>query len=181
VWRIIATTRKIRCRAVCARKAEKNKRRLAERVSLVNARIANAPRKTEAVMKTPCGVFPFFSFRGCAEEAVKHYVSIFPDSKINAVEYFNDGERGVKGQVKMASFSLMGSPFMAFDIDVDCPPKNWAISFYANCADEAAFDKLLNALAAGGTVLMGPEAVFNLRKAAWVTDKYEVTWQIIWE
>ena len=132
-------------------------------------------------MKIPFGIIPFFSFSGCAEDAVNYYVSVFPGSKINSIEYFAEGERGIKGQVKNCLFTLMGNSFMAFDIDIECPPKNWSTSFYTNCPDEKIFNTIFEKLSNGGNIMMGPEAVFNLRKAAWVTDKYGVTWQIIWE
>lgn len=28
--------------------------------------------------------------------------------------------------------------------------------------------------------MMGPEPVMDMRKCAWITDKYEVTWQVVW-
>jgi len=31
------------------------------------------------------------------------------------------------------------------------------------------------------TVMMGPEPIGALRKVAWVTDKFEVTWQPVWQ
>lgn len=47
---------------------------------------------------------------------------------------------------------------------------------FADTEDE--FDTLFEKLAKEGTVMMGPEAVEALRKVAWVTDKYGITWQL---
>jgi len=27
---------------------------------------------------------------------------------------------------------------------------------------------------------MGPEPIMNLRKVAWVTDRFNITWQLVW-
>jgi predicted 3-demethylubiquinone-9 3-methyltransferase (glyoxalase superfamily) len=133
-------------------------------------------------MKIPFGVIPFITFSGSAEEAVNFYISIFPDSKIESVEYFKEGERGVKGKVKTAVFRIMNNLLMAFDIEEFAKPaQSWQMSLYVNCKNEAMFDDIFAKLADGGVVLMGPEPVFNIRKAAWVTDKYGITWQIIFE
>ncbi|MBC8922950.1 VOC family protein, partial [Escherichia coli] len=48
--------------------------------------------------------------------------------------------------------------------------------YFADTEDE--FDTLFEKLAKEGTVMMGPEAVEALRKVAWVTDKYGITWQL---
>ena len=43
------------------------------------------------------------------------------------------------------------------------------------------FDFLFNELSAEGTVIMGPEPVMQLRLVSWLTDKFGVTWQLVWE
>ena len=128
------------------------------------------------------GVYPCITFPGCAEEVVNYYVSIFPDSKIETVTYFQKSERDIEGKIKHVHFSIMGNSFIAFDMDsLECPVMNWSISFYIHCNDEAMFDSIFEKLAVDGEVLMGPEALGNLRKASWITDKFGVTWQVIWE
>ena len=133
-------------------------------------------------MSLPIGVFPCITFPNCAEEAVAFYVSLLPDSRIESIEYFREGERGQKGKVKALDFSLMGSKFMAFDMDSsESPGYNWSISLYINCPNEGMFDVVFEKLSKNGRVLMGPEAIGNLRKASWITDKYGLTWQVVWE
>lgn len=58
------------------------------------------------------------------------------------------------------------------------PDFSWATTtlYFADTEDE--FDTLFEKLAKEGTVMMGPEAVEALRKVAWVTDKYGITWQL---
>ena len=133
-------------------------------------------------MKLPYEIIPCITYTGCAEEAVNYYVSFFPNSKIETLEYYKPGERGVEGKVSKAAFRLMDKLFIAFDMEEsECPAHNWAISFYINCIDEILFDNIFEKLSENGTVLMGPDAFSIYRKAAWVTDKYGITWQLILE
>ena len=133
-------------------------------------------------MKIPFEITPCITYTGSAEEAINYYVSIFPNSKIETIEYYKKGERGVEGKVSRAAFRLMDKLFMAFDMEEsECPEHNWAISFYINCIDEIQFNSIFNKLSENGTVLMGPEAVSMYRMAAWITDKYGITWQILLE
>jgi predicted 3-demethylubiquinone-9 3-methyltransferase (glyoxalase superfamily) len=133
-------------------------------------------------MKIPFEIIPCITYNGCAEEAVQYYVSIIPNSKIETIEYYKKGERGEEGKVSRAAFWLMDKPFMAFDMDEpECPVHNWAISFYINCIDEKIFNSIFEKLWNNGIILMGPEAFSIYRKAAWVTDKYGITWQVILE
>ena len=57
----------------------------------------------------------------------------------------------------------------------------WAVSLYVDCEDEASFDNYFDSLSADGVVMMGPEAVGELRAVAWVTDQFGVTWQLVWK
>jgi predicted 3-demethylubiquinone-9 3-methyltransferase (glyoxalase superfamily) len=113
---------------------------------------------------------------------VKYYVSIIPKSKIETIEYYKKEERGKEGKVSSAAFRLMDKPFIAFDMnEPECPVHNWAISFYINCMDEKTFDNIFEKLSNNGIILMGPETFSIYRRAAWVTDKYGITWQVILE
>ena len=134
-------------------------------------------------MKTAVGIMPFLTFSGCAKDAVNYYVTVFPNSKIDVIEYYKKEQRGyAEGKIINVNFTLMNQPFMAMDFNESgCPEHNWVISFYMNCIDEEMFNTIFEKLSAGGKVLMGPESINNIRKAAWVTDKFGITWQIIWE
>jgi len=61
------------------------------------------------------------------------------------------------------------------------PAFSWATSLLINCRDEREFDAIFGALSQDGTVMMDPEPVMDMRKAAWLTDKFGVTWQLVWE
>ena len=130
-------------------------------------------------------VTPFISFTDCAEEAVNFYISTFPNSKIQEIEYFKEGELGIEGKVKKICFTIMGKSFMGMDFMVmegsDGPVPSWFISLYVNCSDEIMFDNVFNKLSKEGNVLMGPEPLLNFKKVTWVTDKFGITWQLIYE
>ena len=125
---------------------------------------------------------PFLTFPDNAEEAVNFYVSIFPNSQINYITKYGKNERVQEGKLMNATFQLKGNSFMAMDIGSEFAQQfSWATSFFVSCDDENEFDLLFNSLSDNGVVMMGPEPIFNMRKVAWVTDKFGVTWQLIWE
>ena len=123
----------------------------------------------------------FLTFPGNAEEAMNFYVSLFPGAKILELTRFTEkDEHGESGKVLNGLFELKGQRFMSMDMAQEqAPPFSWAFSLYVECDDEEEFNHLFTALSEGGQVMMGPEAMpqYNLRKVAWVTDRYGVTWQ----
>lgn len=127
-------------------------------------------------------VSTFFTFPGTAEEAIHFYVSLFEDAEIQSMDYFKEGQPGEVGKVMHGKFSIKGHSFMAMDMEKKyITDFSWATSIFVYCDDEAEFDRLFSAFSKGGTVMMGPESVNHLRKVAWVTDSYGVTWQLVWE
>jgi len=130
---------------------------------------------------------PFLSFDGKAEEAMKFYVSALPGAEISRlVRYGKDSphmkpeesERVLHGAISYKGLELL---FLDMSSQYPPPPFSWATSLYIDCESEAEFDKIFAALSSGGSVMMGPEAVGPIRKCAWVTDKFGVTWQPVWE
>jgi predicted 3-demethylubiquinone-9 3-methyltransferase (glyoxalase superfamily) len=126
-------------------------------------------------------ISPFLSFCGTAEEAMNFYVSVFPSSKVISLTRISKEDRGEEGKVLTGIFELKGQQFMVMDMEKKyCPEFTWAISLFIDCAHEEEFHHLFTKLSEGGTVMMGPEAILDLRKVAWVTDKFGVTWQLVW-
>lgn len=125
----------------------------------------------------------FFTFSGNAEEAVTFYTDLFPDSSIVNLTRITKDMRGEEGKLLHCIFNLMGQPFMAMDLEKEYYDTDfsWATSHFVDCSSEEEFDKLFTGLSEGGIVMMGPEPVFNLRKVAWVTDRFHITWQLVWE
>ena len=127
-------------------------------------------------------ILPFLSFSGNAEEAVNFYISIFPEAKIISLVHITDKANGEPGKVLNLLFEIMGQQFMAMDMVKEYAPEfTWAVSMYINCSSEEEFDMIFSSLSKDGLVMMGPEPVLEFKKVAWVTDKYNVTWQLVWK
>ena len=129
----------------------------------------------------------FLTFTGKAEEAMQFYASALPGAKItNLVYYGKDHPFAAADEenlVMHGALSFMGQEIFFLDMDRahPAPAFNWAVSLYLDCRDEAEFDTVFGALSQGGTAMMGPETVAHFRKVAWVTDRFGVTWQPVWE
>jgi predicted 3-demethylubiquinone-9 3-methyltransferase (glyoxalase superfamily) len=114
------------------------------------------------------GITPCLWFDGNAEEAAKFYVSVFPDSRVDAVHLApSDYPAGKTGDVLVVEFTLMGQPFTG----LNAGPQfrfNEAISFQLPVETQAEADRLTDALSAV------PEA----EQCGWVKDRFGVSWQI---
>lgn len=132
-------------------------------------------------------VTAFLTFNGKAEEAMTFYATVFPDTKIEKLSYYGKNhpmaKDGDENKVLHGLLSLMGQEIIFLDMvkAYPAPDFSWASSILVDCKDEAEFDLIFNALAKNGNIMMGPEAVENIRKCAWVVDKFGVVWQPVWE
>jgi predicted 3-demethylubiquinone-9 3-methyltransferase (glyoxalase superfamily) len=109
-------------------------------------------------------ITPFLWFDTQAEEAMRFYVSIFKNSKVESVQ-----RAGPDGPVFSVQFQLEGQKFMA----LNAGPQfkfNEAVSFFVSCETQAEVDDLWNKLTADG----GEESM-----CGWLKDKYGLPWQII--
>ena len=110
------------------------------------------------------------TFKERAEEAVKFYVSIFPNSRItNLTQAEADGGPIRKGSLLAAIFELDGREFRAFD-GGDTFSFNEGVSIDVTCKDQAEVDRYWNALVANG----GEEG-----PCGWLKDRFGLSWQII--
>jgi len=112
---------------------------------------------------TPCLWFDFD-----AEEAVAHYLSIFPKSGIISTTRYGDFAAGRKGAVMTILFEIDGQRILALN---GGPQFKFtpAVSLMANCDDQAEIDRLWEKLAEGGQHI----------ECGWLTDKFGVSWQIV--
>jgi predicted 3-demethylubiquinone-9 3-methyltransferase (glyoxalase superfamily) len=125
----------------------------------------------------------FFMFSGDnagrAKEAIESWVALFPDSKIESIEFNGPDRPDPADHVRVATFTLKGRRFMAIDSSAphafDFTP---SMSLFVDCDDEGELVKLHDALLAGGQALM-PLANYGFsRMFAWVTDRYGISWQL---
>jgi predicted 3-demethylubiquinone-9 3-methyltransferase (glyoxalase superfamily) len=107
-------------------------------------------------------------------EAAEFYVSIFPNSKVANITYYNEAGPGPAGSVLTVDFVLDGQEYTGinggslFTFDE-------AISLLINCADQAEIDYYWEKLIEGG----GEES-----QCGWLKDKYGLSWQVVpvgWE
>jgi predicted 3-demethylubiquinone-9 3-methyltransferase (glyoxalase superfamily) len=113
-------------------------------------------------------VTPFLSFDGQAEEAVRFYVSLLPDSRIDRVTGSPmETQGGEVGSVLLVEFTLGGTQYMA----LNTPGFTFteAVSFLITCEDQAETDRLWEALTVSG----GSEIA-----CGWLKDRWGVFWQI---
>src|SRR4030043_2150439 len=113
-------------------------------------------------------IVPFLWFDNQAEEAVKFYISVFKNSKIQNISYTGDESTGSKKSVMMVTFQLNGQDFMALNggpVFKFSP----AISLFVNCENQNEVDFLWEKLSEGG----------EKGQCGWLTDKYGISWQIV--
>ncbi|HEX2030845.1 MAG TPA: VOC family protein [Actinomycetota bacterium] len=108
---------------------------------------------------------------GKAEEAIDHYTSVFPDSKVGPIlRHGRDDQPDEEGTIKHASFALAGQPFAAMDSARDHDfGFNEAISFLVSCESQEEIDHYWDSLSAV------PEA----EQCGWLKDGYGLSWQVV--
>lgn len=116
---------------------------------------------------------------GKAKEAIDFYVSLFPRSSIESIDYYGAGESGPEGTVRSAVFTLKGRRFMAIDSAMqhsfNFTP---SISLFVECDTEDEINRLYAALSESGEELMPLGDYGFSRKFGWVNDRFGVSWQL---
>lgn len=120
-------------------------------------------------------ITPFLMFvgeqHGKAEEAMRFYTSLFPNSAIEALQRFGAGSGDMEGMVMHGRFTLHRQPFMALDGGLQHDfTFTEAISLYVDCQTQDEVDELWEKLTADG----GEE-----QPCGWVKDRFGVSWQIV--
>lgn len=127
----------------------------------------------------PHSVTPFLLFQGQAEEAIKLYTQVVPNSHVVRIEKYSPGDSGPAGKIRRANIVLAGQAVMAIDSPIlhkfSFTP---AISFFVECKSEAEIRTLVKTLGEGGPALMPLDNYGFSTLFAWVTDLYGVTWQL---
>jgi predicted 3-demethylubiquinone-9 3-methyltransferase (glyoxalase superfamily) len=106
---------------------------------------------------------------GRAEEAMRAWTAVFPDSRIVDVARYAPGE-GPEGTVKHGRFVLAGQDLVAMDSHVAHGITfNEALSLQVMCDDQSTLDRYWEALGAGGS--HGP--------CGWLEDRFGLSWQVV--
>jgi len=126
--------------------------------------------------------FLMFVGEGCgkAEEALKFYTSLIPNSEIKSIERWADGEpMGVAGQVRVALFTLAGTEYLASENAADHQFSfTPAVSIFIECESEDEVRRIHGELSKGGKEYM-PLSNYGFSKLfGWVEDRYGISWQL---
>lgn len=115
-------------------------------------------------------ISPCLWFNGEAEEAANFYVSLLPNSKIEAIQRNTaDSPAGKAGTVLVIEFTLAGQRFMALNGGTRFEYTH-AVSFKIDCEDQAEVDRLWEGLCANGG---------QAERCGWLRDRYGLFWQIV--
>ena len=112
---------------------------------------------------------PCITFNDRCEEAIKLYVSIFPNSKIVHLQLSENDGPIAKGKVLSATFQLDGREYTAFD---GGPSFSFSegCSLMVLCETQAEVDRYWSKLTANG----GEEG-----PCGWLKDPFGLSWQIV--
>ena len=106
-------------------------------------------------------ITPFLWYDDQAEQAAQHYVSLFPDSRIDSVSRMPDGAALV------VEFTLLGQPYRAMNGGPGHPHSD-AVSFQVDVDTQEELDRIWDALLEGG----------EPSRCGWLFDRWGVAWQV---
>ena len=107
-------------------------------------------------------ITPFLWFDTQAEEAMNFYTSVFPNSKVIAVNR-------AQGRTISVVFEVNGQRLMALN-GGPMYQLNESFSLFVGCDSQAEIDGLWDKLIAGGG---------SPNRCGWLKDRYGLSWQII--
>lgn len=124
---------------------------------------------------TPQKFCPTLMFTGAnagkAEEALHYYTHLFPDSNIQGIMKYSEGDGDAVDFIKHAQFNINNFVMMAMDSSAEHGVNfNDAISFVVECENQEEIDRYWDYLTANGGKAIA---------CGWLTDKYGISWQII--
>jgi predicted 3-demethylubiquinone-9 3-methyltransferase (glyoxalase superfamily) len=103
-----------------------------------------------------------------SEDAANFYVSVFPNSKINNVSYYNEAGPRPAGNVLTVDFELDGTRFTAINGGPEFKFDE-AVSFLIDCKDQDEVDYWDKLIEGGG----------QESQCGWLKDKFGLSWQVV--
>lgn len=117
--------------------------------------------------------------KGDAEAAMRAYVGLFADARINRLERWSAGEPGAESTVKLAEFELCGQRVLCSDSPVQHAfAFTPSTSLYVECEDDEELERAFAALSDGGEVLMPLDNYGFSQRFGWCNDRHGVSWQL---
>ena len=113
-------------------------------------------------------ITPCLWFDRNAEDAVGHYVAIFPNSRNVRVGRYGEGGPMPKGTAMMIEFELNGLRLQALNGGPHFKFSE-AISLSIRCENQAEVDHYWDKLSAGGAP----------GRCGWLKDKFGLSWQVV--
>ena len=125
---------------------------------------------------------------GKAEEAIRFYTSIFPNSEIKRITKYSEGEAGGTPElIKYGVFTLNGTVYMVSESSYN---HNWtftpAVSLFISNNSDDLIQTLFEKLSSNGGQVMVPlenyegEGDYGFgKKFGWCQDKYGISWQFV--
>ncbi|CAM1374683.1 VOC family protein [Tenacibaculum xiamenense] len=124
---------------------------------------------------------------GKAEEAIHFYTSIFPNSRIERITKYTDGEPGGTPElIKIGVFTLNGVKYMISENNYN---HAWSVtpgvSIFIESHSDEVIQELFDLLSSNGGQVMVPLDNYQDggdygfgKKFGWCEDKYGISWQL---
>lgn len=117
-------------------------------------------------------ITPFLWFDHQAEEAARHYIAIFPESRVVTVTHYEEAAAQASGRptgsVMTVVFELAGQRFTALNGGPHFKFTE-AVSFVVNCDTAEELDAYWDKLSAGG----------EPGQCGWLKDRFGLSWQVV--
>jgi predicted 3-demethylubiquinone-9 3-methyltransferase (glyoxalase superfamily) len=113
-------------------------------------------------------IVPNLWFDTQAEEAARHYTSIFPNSRIVNVTHYPEAGPRETGTVMTVEWELDGQRFVGINGGAQFTFDE-AVSFEITCKDQEELDFYWEKLSEGG----------NEGPCGWLKDRFGLSWQVV--
>jgi predicted 3-demethylubiquinone-9 3-methyltransferase (glyoxalase superfamily) len=127
-------------------------------------------------------IVPHLWYDSEAEEAVKLYASLIPDSRVGETTRYGKAGFEIHGQpegkVMTVAFDLAGQKFMGLNAG-PIFKFNPSVSFLIGCETKDEVDSIWKRLAEGGKPLMELGEYPFSERYGWTEDRYGLSWQVM--
>lgn len=124
-------------------------------------------------------LLPFLMFEGAANDAIALYLSVVPDSAVEAMDCYGPEGPGPDGTVRLARVRLASQAVLFSDSPI---PHHFhftpSTSLYVTCDSESQQSELAGTLATDGKWLMPLDDYGFSQRFGWLEDRFGVSWQI---